>query len=97
VDAPYRQGDLQPLCDFIEFKFIKPGELGLAAGGIRNMDRETLLEKEKVRQVLAAARTQLQDYRTTLMHKYEDRLRLRCFAVVAIGFERQVWESVRNI
>jgi hypothetical protein len=37
------------------------------------------------------AQTKLAGYRATLHAKYGDRLRLRCFSVVAVGYERLVW------
>lgn len=41
-----------------------------------------------------AAASQLQKYRADLAAQYGDRLRLRTFAVVALGFERLVWQEV---
>ncbi len=40
------------------------------------------------------ARSQLQDYRQTLQKIYGNKLKLRTYAVVAVGFERLVWEEV---
>ena len=40
------------------------------------------------------AGSRLQKYRTDLAAHYSDRLRLRAFAVVALGFERLVWQEV---
>jgi len=44
-----------------------------------------------VQEKIAEATPQLQRYRQALVKKYGDRLRLRTFAVVAIGFERLMW------
>ena len=35
---------------------------------------------------------QLRHYRQILTDKYQEPQRLRCIAVVALGFERVVWE-----
>jgi hypothetical protein len=48
-----------------------------------------------VQERLAEARAQLRDYRRTLEAVYGDRLRLRTYVVVALGFERLV--SVSNL
>lgn len=37
---------------------------------------------------------QLRRYRDVLVAKYQEPERLRCLAVVAIGFERVVWEEL---
>jgi hypothetical protein len=41
---------------------------------------------------LQDASQQLQQYRAVLVEKYREPQRLRCLAVVALGFERLVWE-----
>jgi len=48
----------------------------------------------KVQEKLGAARTQVQRYRQTLESKYGTALNLHAYAVVALGFERLVWEEV---
>jgi hypothetical protein len=47
-----------------------------------------------VRQKLAEARAQLPAYRRELDERYKPQLRLRALAVVALGFERLVWEEM---
>jgi hypothetical protein len=43
---------------------------------------------------LTEARSGLAGYRSALQAHYGDLLRLRVYAVVALGFERLVWEEV---
>jgi hypothetical protein len=45
---------------------------------------------------LTEAKTQVQVYRQKLVRKYGEQLRLRSYSVVAIGFERVVWEEVTD-
>jgi hypothetical protein len=47
-----------------------------------------------VKKKLAEARGQLRTYGPLLQQKYGALLRLRTYAVVAVGFERVVWEEV---
>jgi hypothetical protein len=75
----------------LEFKFVKLSELGHNGVEIRQMEQSTLLALEVVQAKISEATPQLQRYRTALVKKYGDRLRLRTFAVVAIGFERLLW------
>lgn len=57
----------------------------------RQMETAELLALDAVQEKIAEATPQLQRYRQGLVKKYGERLRLRTFAVVAIGFERLVW------
>jgi hypothetical protein len=50
--------------------------------------------KTRCQSPLTAAREQLQRYRQTLVETYGGTLRLKVFAVVAVGWERVVWEEV---
>jgi hypothetical protein len=162
----YRTGDLQPVCEFIEQRYLKvldnrdyaaAKELTLKMAFLTTlfndtfyvMDSETALERgyadltmivrplmrqhrfwdflfefklvnlkqaklpdgpkvtgEMVKQMTVAdlktrcqsqlteAREQLQRYRQTLVSTYGEKLRLKTFAVVAVGWERVVWEEV---
>jgi hypothetical protein len=47
-----------------------------------------------VQEQFLAARTQLHQYREILEEEYPGVLRLRTYAVVAVGLERLVWEEV---
>jgi len=78
----------------LEFKFVKLSELEQSGVAVQQMDQATLLTLAPIRAKMAEAQTQLQRYRPILAKKYGDRLRLRTYAVVAVGFERLVWREV---
>ena len=78
----------------LEFKFVKLSTLGLDARTVRTKTREELLMLAPVQAEIANAQKQGRDYGAALMTKYGARLKLRTFAVVAIGFEKLVWQAV---
>jgi len=82
----------------LEFKFVKLGDLGLSGEQARALSRAELAALPLVKQKLAEARAQAPAYRREVEERYQSgmkmTLRLRTFAVVAIGFERLVWEEI---
>lgn len=78
----------------VEFKFVKLSELTQSGVVLRQMDRNALLALDPVKAKLAEAKTQLPRYRKTLTQKYGSGLRLRTYAVIAIGFERLIWLEI---
>jgi hypothetical protein len=84
----------------LEFKFLKPGDLDLSGEEIRRMSRAELVRLPSVAQKLIEARAQATDYLQKLQQRYrpgtETELRLRVHTVVALGFERLVWEEVEH-
>jgi len=78
----------------LEFKFAKLGELGLSGEQVRAMSRWELAALPLVEQKLAEARAQAPAYRRELEERYKTELRLRAYGVVALGFERLVWEEI---
>ena len=78
----------------LEFKLVKPSTLGLDARAVRAKTREELLALAPVQEILALAQQQGREYGADLNTKYGEKLKLRVFAVVAIGFERIVWQTV---
>jgi hypothetical protein len=78
----------------IECKYLGLGDLGMSGKAIRDMERSELATLPAVAQMQANAREQLRDYRAVLETLYGERLKLRCFRVVALGYERLVWEEV---
>jgi hypothetical protein len=78
----------------LEFKFLKPGALDLSGEQLRAMSREELAALPAVQQKLAEARTQAADYARELRERHGNGLRLRTHAIVALGFERLVWEAI---
>jgi hypothetical protein len=78
----------------IEFKYVKLNEVKLTGKEVKEMALDDLKKLPTVKQLLSLAVTQLQDYRQRLQRAYQGQLRLRVYAVVAVGFERLVWEEV---
>jgi hypothetical protein len=78
----------------IEFKLVRLADAGLAGAQAREASREQLLALPPVQASMAETRLQLARYRRSLTAKYGESLRLRIFGVVALGFERVVWEEV---
>jgi hypothetical protein len=92
VRPDQRQYDL---LDFlIEFKYVSLADVGLSGEAVRGMEREELAALPAVAKKQADAQTKLVGYRETLQSLHDKRLRLRCFSVVAIGYERLVWLEV---
>jgi len=77
---------------FLEFKYVNLG--GLSGEKARKMSIEEIKTLPKVQQKFTEAKTQLLDYQKRLLDKYEDALPLQMISVVALGFERVVWEKV---
>jgi hypothetical protein len=82
----------------VECKFIKLGELNLSGEAVRALSHAELAVLPLVRQKLAEARAQAPAYRHEIAARYQSllklELRLRTYAVVAVGFERLVWEEI---
>ncbi|HMT94594.1 AAA family ATPase [uncultured Thiothrix sp.] len=78
----------------LEFKYLGLKELGLSTEQVRGMSRAELQQLPLVVTALQDATQQLQQYRAVLVEKYSEPQRLRCLVVVALGFERLVWEVV---
>jgi hypothetical protein len=84
-----------PLHDLLfEFKLVKPGELGTDAERLAVLGRDTLAELPAVAAALESAAVQARRYRAGLAERYGDVLRLRSYAVVALGFSRLVAREV---
>ena len=78
----------------IEFKYAGLQELGLSGEELKHTERSELQALPLVEEKLAASRQKLAGYRATLREAYGDQLRLRTFSVVALGFERLVWDEL---
>ena len=85
----------------LECKFIKLGELHLSGEQVRALSRAELAALPLVREKLAEARQQAPAYRREVEERYQHTLnltpRLRTYAVVAVGFERLVWEEITAV
>lgn len=78
----------------LEFKYVKLSEVNLDGVAARQLSHTELLALPAIQTQLAAARTQLQGYQNALQQQYGAILRLRTYAVVALGFERVAWVEV---
>jgi hypothetical protein len=84
----------------IEFKFVKlknargSGEAKLSGEEARAMSHPEVLQLPKVKDKMKEAVVQVKNYRQRLVKKYGSTLNLRTFAVVALGFEKVIWEEV---
>jgi len=91
VRPQMRQYDI---LDFLmEFKYIGLAEVKLSGEQVRSMSREELAALPAVAALLDEAQAQAAGYRKTLIATYGDILRLRCFSIVAIGYDRLVWRE----
>jgi hypothetical protein len=83
------------LSDFIlEFKYVKLSEVKLSGEKVRKLSIDELKANKTVKQQFVEAEEQLVDYQTRLTSKYGVKLRLQLISVVAVGFERLVWQKV---
>ncbi|MEZ4865191.1 MAG: hypothetical protein R3C14_27995 [Caldilineaceae bacterium] len=80
----------------LEFKFVKLNKLGLRGEAVRAKTDEELRALDAVKTEMSTAKQQLQHYAAILKTKYGEKLRLHTFAVVAVGFERVVWEEMKD-
>jgi hypothetical protein len=76
-----------------EFKFLTLKDLPLNAEQLKAMSTDELRQLPAVITALQVAVQQLSSYRTALVDKYQEPDRLCCLAVVALGFERLVWQQ----
>ena len=74
-----------------EFKRLSLEELGMSGKDVKAASRGSLMKLEKVEGALDQAASQIAAYRTALERSRGDTLRLRSYAVVALGFERLVF------
>ena len=79
----------------LEFKYVPLGKLGKLSGrDVRVMGQEELVSLSVVQEAFSEGREQLAGYRQALAGKYGSALKLRTYAVVAVGVERLLWEEV---
>jgi hypothetical protein len=82
----------------LECKFARLNDLRLSGEAVQALSRAELAALPLVKQKLAEARAQAPAYRREVEQRYQSmlkmQLRLRTFAVVAVGFDRLVWEEI---
>ncbi len=84
-----------PLSDFIfEFKYLKLSEVKLSGASVKALTIKELKTLEPVQEKLAESEQQLLDYQKTLESKFGDDFKLQLISVVAVGFDRLVWQTV---
>lgn len=78
----------------IELKFVGLSKAELSGLQARKKSRQEILALDKVKKEMDAAVAQVKGYQTRLLTKYGSTLNLRTYAVVALGFEKVVWQEV---
>ena len=73
-----------------EFKRLPLKELGMTGEAVRSASREELMRLPAVAATLDQAEAQLEAYRKVLIRSRSQKIQLRSYAVVALGFERLV-------
>ena len=76
----------------MEFKYLSLSELSLSGEQLNQMPRTALGQLPTVQTALNNALQQLAQYQQTLVERFQEPQRLHCFAIVALGFERMVWQ-----
>jgi hypothetical protein len=86
----------------IEFNFLNLGDVELDGGEkltsekVKSLTLEQLKTLPAIQAALVQATTPLPNYRRLLQNASSNPLRLRVYAVVAVGFERLVWLEVNE-
>lgn len=78
----------------LEFKYLSLQDVGLSGESLKSLSHEEITALSPVQAALNEAKEKLTSYRQTLQATYGDILRLRVYSVVAVGFDRLVWEEV---
>lgn len=79
----------------IEFKYVSLPDAGLTGQKAKQVTVDELKAKTVVKEKLSEANSKLRQYREVLIKKYGDIMRLHCYSVVSVGFDRLVWEELR--
>lgn len=77
----------------IEFKFVSLSKAGISGELAKTLSYKEIENIPAVNAALDEAIEQIKDYSRILNRRYSQ-LRLKCFAVVALGFERICWTAV---
>jgi hypothetical protein len=93
IVRPFRR-KYQLLDHLIEFKYVSLKDAGLSGEESKKVSGDELKELAPVKVIFEKSKHKLMGYRKTLETVYGDALRLHCYTVVSVGFERLVWEEV---
>jgi len=80
----------------IEFKYVPLGKNRLTGKQVKAMDMTELAALKPVKEKLTETGTCLTEYRRKLKDIHGRKLRLSSYAVVAVGFDRLVWERMKD-
>ena len=84
-----------PLYDFLfEFKYLKLSDVKKSGAELKKLSITELKALEPVKEQLVESKQQLLDYQTGLEISYGNELKLQLISVVAVGFDRLVWQTV---
>ncbi|MEK8016425.1 MAG: PD-(D/E)XK nuclease domain-containing protein, partial [Candidatus Parabeggiatoa sp.] len=84
-----------PLYDFLfEFKYLKLSDVKKSGAELKKLSITELKALEPVKEQLLESKQQLLDYQTGLEISYGNELKLQLISVVAVGFDRLVWQTV---
>ncbi len=81
----------------IEFKFIPLSDAGVTGREVKESSTENLWASPVVKRNLTESKNQLETYRDVLESKYGEALNLKCFTVIAMGFERLIWDEFKTL
>ncbi len=73
-----------------EFKYLSLKKLGMSGEEVKAMSRRSLVKLPQVKAGVGKAEGQIRAYRAALQRSRGEALKLRSYAVVALGFERLV-------
>ncbi len=79
----------------IEFKYVRLSDAGITGEEAGKLSLAELAGIEQIDSAMDDAKEQIKVYSSTLNQRYPE-LRLKSFAVVALGFERICWVEVHN-
>ena len=80
----------------IEFKYVSLPDAGLTGQTAKQMTPDELKAIPVVKEKLSEATSKLSQYREVLINKYSDEMRLHSYSVVSVGFDRLVWDEVKQ-
>jgi len=80
----------------MEFKFITLSDVNMTGEAVRTASDSDLHALPLVEQAFSDAQKQLQRYIPSITNRYGEGIKLRNFAVVAVGFDRLLWKLVHG-
>jgi len=81
----------------LEFKYVSLGKVALTGEKAREMSIDEIKALPEIKSKFSEGKAQLLDYQKRLKSKYFDTLPIQTITVVALGFERVVWERLKDV